>query len=167
MELSNPHFVTCYTIMFTASQWVDSLECVTPNYYILQSLTAILCHFLSLHNPWHTKICQRNAFSHTTFPFVSVCHPISSLSSGPHFCTPNSARKYWTLNSLWSWWETKMPGTFEDHVRKANNKLSPSKLLLFRHVTWFSFALIDSTFPIPVLRKDYKVNEGRPVAFLL
>jgi len=48
MELSNPHFVTCYTIMFIASQWVDSPERVTPNHHILQSLTAILCHFLSL-----------------------------------------------------------------------------------------------------------------------
>lgn len=36
---------------------VDSLECVTPNHYILQSLTAILCHFLSLHNPCLTKNC--------------------------------------------------------------------------------------------------------------
>lgn len=109
---------------------VDSLEGVTPNHYILQSLTATLCHFLSLRNPWHTKNCQRNAFSHTAFPFISVCHPISSLSSGPHFCIPYSARKYWMLNSLWSWWETRPHSTFEDGVRKANNKLYPSILFL-------------------------------------
>lgn len=109
---------------------VDSLECVAPNHYILQSLTAILCHFWSLHNPWHPKNCQRNAFSHVAFPFISVCHPISSLSSGIHFCTPNSTRKNWTLNSLWSWWELRTSSTFDDDVRKANNKLSSSKLFL-------------------------------------
>lgn len=124
-----PHFVPCYTIMFIASQWVASLECVTPNHYILQSRTAILCQFLSLHSPWHSN-CQRNAFSRIAFPLISVCHPISSLSSGPHFCTPNSARKYWTLNSLWSWWVPRTPGSFEDRVRKANNKLSSSKPFL-------------------------------------
>lgn len=123
-------FIACFIIILTARQWVDSLEYVTPYNFILQSLTAILCHFLSLHNPWHTKNRQRNAFLHIALPFTSVCDPTSTLSSGPHFCTPNSARKYWTLNSLWSWWELRTPSTSEDGVRKVNKKVSPSKLFL-------------------------------------
>lgn len=76
------------------------------------------------------KIGKKRAFLHIALTFTSVCDLISTLSSHPYLCTPSSARKFWTLNCLWNWWELRIPSTFQDGVRKVNKKLSPSKLFL-------------------------------------
>lgn len=168
-EPRNPHLSPVYAIVHIARQYVDSLEYVSPNHCILQSLTAILCHFLSLHNRWHTKNCQKNAFLHKALPFTSVCDLISILSSSPHLCTPSSARKYWTLNCLWSWWELRIPSTFQDGVRKVNKKLSPSKLFLQQLIAfqiYGLFALSGSMVLSTAQRLQNKWRKGCSFLFL-
>lgn len=76
------------------------------------------------------KIGKKMVFLHNALPSTSVYDFLNTLSSGSHLCTPSSARKYWTLNCLWSWWELRIPSTLQDGVRKVNKKLSPSKLFL-------------------------------------
>lgn len=99
---------------------------------------AIFCHCTT-----HSilKIGKQKGFLHIALPFTSICDPISVLSSSPHLCIPSSARKYWTLNCLWSWWELRIPSTFR-MVLERLIKGSPlqnyffSSSLLFGYMAW-------------------------------
>lgn len=121
---------------------------------------AIFCHctihdILKIGKEMHFYIqrCLSQVF------VILPAHYHLALISAP----PISARKYWTLNSLWSWWELRTPSTSEDGVRKDNKKLSPSKLSSVAHC--FSDMRLDS-FALFDFREN-KLNEERTVVFLL